>query len=365
MTIQIDYSEAEKVLIFECNKHMSAQPDLITQEWVERTGKLSKLCPYRKSSTFIAALGTAILAKTVAPEVDVYCLLDRDGGKYSYSARTLADKVWAKQRGVLGIDLGANGANPLNNTPFIGKAHINEIKNVANRDGFAYLKDCLDRLATYTSKDDARSALLGFIIVRKKNYSSHFTCGKEAGDHFVIPTLLDAIKSLTSQYGEDGRCAQAVASGLLALAYGDEAIDVGHIHDPDRNFPLDILVTHNIQNHTSKIAVEVKDKPVGNAEIIAGVEKAIGFQITDVIYLAISKNQLCDDFRLAYERSRKLNCKLVVFSEWNSFIKACIALAHNSGIDCYRLLFGLIGGYLEKMQVSQSGIDHWSGFGYK
>ena len=38
------------------------------------------------------------------------------------------------------------------------------------------------------------------------------------------------------------RLAQAVAAGLLSVAFGEEAIDVGHVNDPDRNYPLDITV---------------------------------------------------------------------------------------------------------------------------
>ncbi|MEL7596543.1 restriction endonuclease, SacI family [Aeromonas veronii] len=365
MTIKLDYSEAERILITENNQYMSVEADPIMQEWEDRVMKLTGLCPYRKSSTFIAALGTAILAKTVDPRVDVYCLLDRDGGEFSYSARTLVDRVWAKNRAALGIDLGSNGANPLNNTPFFGKARIDEIKNVTNKEGFNYLKECLDFLAEYTSTDDAKSALRGFISVRKKDYSSRFICGKNAGDYLVISTLLDAIHSLTSQYNEDGRSAQAVASALLALAYGYNAVDVGHINDPDRNFPLDILVTYKTADCTLKIAVEVKDKPVGLSEILVGVEKAVNFDITDVIYLAVSEKQKRDDYLIGYERARDLNCKLVVYNDWESFVKACVSFSQCSGVDNFRILFALTGQYLERLKVSQLGIDHWLSFSSK
>ena len=363
MTIKIDHDKARSVLLEEHDKHAKVIPDAIMNEWIERVSILTDLCPYRKSSTFIAVLGTAILAKTVEPDVDVYCLLERNGGARAYSARTLVDDVWAKERAILGIDIGANRGNPLNNTPFIGKASIDEIKNVRNVEGFKYFKDCLNQLDQYTSIDDAKAALRGFISVRKQDYSSIFKVGENAGDYLVIPTLLEAIKSLVEADSEEGRCAQAIAAGLLSLVYGKEAIDVGHINDPDRNFPLDILVSQGEPaDNPTKIAVEVKDKPVGVAEILAAVEKARKFGVTNVIYLAASQGQREDDFLLGYERARDQGCKLVLFTDWKSFTKACLSFTHMSGLDNFKLGFSIIGEYLQELGVSQGGVDLWSSF---
>ncbi|MFJ7286091.1 restriction endonuclease, SacI family [Pseudomonas sp. NPDC099000] len=363
MTIKIDHRIAKDVLFLEYANTDSGVSDQLSVEWLSRVNHLSDLCPPRKSSTFIAALGTALLAKSVEPAVDVYCLLDRDGGENSYSARSLADNVWAKNRALLGIDLGANGPNPLNNTPFIGKGRIDEIRNVRNASGFTYLMECLDRLRHYTSTAQARSALRGFILSRKKDFSTSFVVGEAAGDHFVLPTLEAAIRSLISVDSEDGRCAQAVAAGLLAANPSTSDIEVGHINDPDRNFPLDIAVYYPVNDDRRlSLAIEVKDKAVGTAEVLSSLEKALNFDVRTVIYLAISSRQVQVDFSTESIRARDMGCNLIIYTSWADFIRSCIGFSSDAGPVLYSHIYKLIGQYLQELGVSQAGIDVWTGF---
>lgn len=326
MTIRIDHQLATQILYTESEsaKHLE---DAISRAWADRIAHLSELCPYRKSSTFIAALGTALLAKSVNPAVDVYCLLDREGESTSYSARSLADNVWAKHRAYIDVDLGANGANPLNNTPFIGKTRIDDIKQgVRNKSGYAYLEQCLDLLASYHTVAEARAALRGFISSRRVTFVSAFNPGEHSGDHFVIPTLCSAITTFVDNNSEEGRRAQAVASGLLMLAFGIDAVDVGHVNDPDRNFPLDIAVyqQHDLERKISFV-VEVKDKPVDGSAIIASVNKALEVGVTWIIYLAVSRRQSKSEFVFEHERARDMGCTLFVYTDWEPFVKATLS----------------------------------------
>lgn len=363
MTIRIDHQIAKDILYLEHKNSIDGLTDSLSEEWVDRIITLSQLCPPRKSATFIAAIGTAILAKSVEPNVDVYCLLDRDGSKSSYSARSLADNVWAKHRAVLGIDLGANGANPLNNTPFIGKARIDEIRNVRNGAGFNFLQNCLSRLATYTTTEEARSALRGFITARKRDFTSSFIVGASAGDHLVLPTLEAAIVALIAADSEDGRCAQAVAAGLLASNPATADIEVGHVNDPDRNFPLDIAIYQTDEEERKVvIAVEVKDKAIDGAEVLAGIEKALTFDISTVIYLAVSSRQREITFLAEYQRSRDMGCNLVVYTNWTDFIRTCVGFSTQPSPELYSNIYRLIGYYLAELGVSQVGIDIWKNF---
>ena len=70
--------------------------------------------------------------------------LAREASPRSYSARALADRVGNKQEAYLNIDLGANGSNPLNNVPFIGRDSIHAIEKVRNTEGKRYFLKCLD-----------------------------------------------------------------------------------------------------------------------------------------------------------------------------------------------------------------------------
>jgi hypothetical protein len=359
MTINIDHALAKEVLFKEHENSLNDVEDTVSKEWTERIEKLSELCPYRKSSTFVAAIGTALLAKSIDPRVDVFCLLERDGSETSYSARSLADNVWAKNRALMGIDLGANGANPLNNTPFIGKARIDEIKNVRNKDGYAFLIECLNHLATYKTKEKSKSALRGFINARRKDFKSTFSVGEEAGDYLVLPTLGSAVMALLHLGSEEGRLAQAVAAGSLAVVFGIENIDVGHVNDPDRNFPLDIAVYSPDESDSIRFAVEVKDKPVEAAEILSSVEKAKKFGVENVVFLAVSNRQTTEKFVEVYERARDMGCKLAVYFDWEQFIKACITFSVDSGPRNLANTYRLIGQFLAELGASQNAVTFW------
>lgn len=364
MTIRIDHELATRILYEEHSRVKSIESDdEVSTIWFELITKLSELCPYRKSSTFIAAIGTAILAKTVNSKVDVYCLLDRDGQDNSYSGRSLVDNVWAKHRSALDIDLGANGANPLNNTPFIGKSRIDQIKNVRNVDGYEHLLKCLELLQGYTEIEKAKSALRGFIRVRSKTIKTTFDIGENAGDHLVITSLIDAIKIYVNTDSEDGRRAQSVAASLISIVFGLDRINVGHINDPDRNFPLDIIVFDPPPNESNvSIAIEVKDKPVGLSEVYSSIDKILDFNVKDIIYLALSNKQKNIDFSPVYERARNLGIKLVIFTEWNDFVSSCIALGSISGQSVFPEVFKAVGDFSLQLGVSQKGLDLWSTF---
>jgi hypothetical protein len=169
MAIHINHDIAKEILLSEYAAVVRGELNEEALEWQKRVQELGRLCPHSKSSTVIAALGTALLAKATDPRVDVYSLLVRGEAETSYSARSLADNVWARCRARLEIDLGANGMNPLNNTPFIGKTRIDEISGVRNQEGWNHFLACLEAAKELKGDSDARHALRGFIIARRRS----------------------------------------------------------------------------------------------------------------------------------------------------------------------------------------------------
>ncbi len=361
MTIQIDHAVAKRNL-FEAHQFVmdGVEEDRESVKWKGLVDELGRICPYKKSSTFVAALGTAVLAKTVDINIDPYSLLGRGGGDRSYSARSLADNVWAKNRAYLEIDLGANGANPLNNIPFIGRDSIRAIERVRNQEGKDFLFFCLDELDTVKSIDSAKAALRGFVASRLKKSAKKFKAGKDAGDHLVVQTLAKIIDEFVRTDSEEGRRAQAVAAGLLTAVYGIDNVEVGHINDPDRHYPLDITVFEDRDQGTVRLSVEVKDKVITGSEILSSVEKVTEFGYTNIVYLAINKNQNTNDFTLEAERARDYGCKVVIFDEWLSFCNACVSNSSINGPQVFKEIYKAIGNMLVKLQVSQSGLDQWS-----
>ncbi len=360
MPIKIDHEQAKKNLYAAQRAIENGVLDKSTLYWKEIIDELGLLCPYRKSSTFVAAIGTAILAKTVNPNIDPYSLLDREGQENSYSARSLADNVWAKHRSYLDIDLGANGPNPLNNIPFINRDSIRGIETVRNKEGQQYFYKCLDELELIKDIETAKAALRGFIASRIKQIAKKFSVGQNAGDYFVVQTLAESISRFVKSDSEEGRRAQAVAAALLGIAFGPQNIDVGHINDPDRNYPLDITVYTNPKKEKVKVSVEVKDKRVTGSDILSSVEKVSKFGLRNVIYLAVNESQKENSFLRECEKARDRGCRLVIFYNWEEFSKMCFSASETPGQDVFSKTYKLIGEMLVKLGVSQVGLIEWT-----
>ncbi len=322
MAISIDHSNAVRILFFESEAASTGLLPKVAAEWRDRVMKLGLLCPHRKSSTVIAALGTAILAKATDERVDVYSLLDRGEAATSYSARSLADNVWARNRAKLEIDLGANGTNPLNNTPFIGKTRIDEITGVRNQEGWNLFLACMESLKALSGSGQARLALRGFITARRRSLLEAVNLDPLIGDSLTMASLESLICDYVAEESEGGRRAQASAAGLLDAVFGRDRVVVGVINDPDRKAPLDVAVKR--ADDTFEMAFEVKDKPVTDTHIRANIEKAVADHGTrSLTFLAVSHRQLQTDFDEVMQWAGQRGVKVTIILAWNTFLTAC------------------------------------------
>lgn len=322
MAISIDHTKAETILLAESEAASAEQLPKVAAKWRDRVKELGLLCPHRKSSTVIAALGTAILAKATDERVDVYSLLDRGEAATSYSARSLADNVWARNRAKLEVDLGANGTNPLNNTPFIGKTRIDEITGVRNQEGWALFIACMEALKALPNSMQARLALRGFIAARRRSLLAAVTFDPQLGDNLSMASLEALISEYVVTESEGGRRAQACAAGLLDAVFGPERIVVGVINDPDRKAPLDVAVRN--ADDTFELAFEVKDKPITDTHVRASVEKTVADHGTrSLTFLAVSNRQNQTDFDEVMEWAGKRGVTVTVIRSWTMFLTAC------------------------------------------
>jgi hypothetical protein len=294
--------------------------------WRNRLVKLGVLCPHGKSSTVVAALGTALLAKATDQRVDVYAILGRGEAPDSYSARSLADNVWARHRAELDIDLGANGANPLNNTPFIGKTRIDEITGVRNRAGWECFMDCMRAIKALPSSAEAREALRGFILARSRSILPPVDVAPQEGDNLLVSDLIRAIDSYVAEDSEGGRRAQACVAAMLDAAFGPQRVVVGVINDPSRHAPLDVALTDGLEGFA--IAFEVRDKPVFDYHVRSSVEKTVkDHGLKNLAFVAVSKQQQTNNFDVVIRWAATHGVKITVFQIWQSLYFACKCFA--------------------------------------
>ena len=326
MAISIDHAKATEILFSESEAAAAGNLPKVAAEWRDHLLKLGELCPHRKSSTTVAALGTAILAKATDDRVDVYSLLDRGEAEASYSARSLADNVWARNRARLEVDLGANGTNPLNNTPFIGKTRIDEISGVRNQEGWTWFLECMEHLKALPNSDSAKLALRGFIAARRRGLLAAIEIDPQLGDGLSMGSLASLIHEYVSAESEGGRRAQACAAGALDAVFGPERVVVGVINDPDRRAPLDVAVKDEAD--TFEMAFEIKDKPITDPHVRASIEKTVADHGTcNLTFLGLSTRQKEVDFSDVLLWASQPGVKATIILDWTTFLAACRCFA--------------------------------------
>lgn len=326
MSIALDHIRAKAILFEETAAARRAESTPLVEGWKDRVAHLGALCPHGKSSTLIAALGTAILAKATDDRVDIYALLDRGEAAKSYSARSLADGVWARHRAELGIDIGANGANPLNNAPFLGKTRIDEITGVRNRAGWTAFMACMDALKDLESSDVTRQALRGFVVARSRSLLTAITVSPQEGDDLTQGGLVDILSRFVAEDSDGGRRAQSVVAGMLDAAFGIERVVVGVINDPDRHAPLDVSVTDGRGGFS--IAFEVKDKPISEHHVRSSVEKTVkDHELRNLAFAAVSNQQRTQDFDQTVLWAARHGVKLTMFLDWSTLYASCKCFA--------------------------------------
>lgn len=330
VSISLDHPTAKRILLEEAERAAAGELTDPVGQWRDRVERLGELCPHRKSATVIAALGTALLAKATDDRVDVYSLLDRSEGDNSYSARSLADNVWAKNRARLGVDLGANGVNPLNNTPFIGKTRIDEITGVRNREGWDCFMETMEAVRALPSSDDARQALRGFILARSRSLLQPIDVEPDSGDDLTETDLAELITSFVRENSEGGRRAQACAAGLLDATFGEAFVSVGVVNDPDRRAPLDISIVD--EDGDCVLAFEVKDKPIADHHVVSSIEKtAHDHDVRNLVFVAVAPRQTQRDFGDTIRWAARHGVRATVFFDWLSLLHACKLASQDDG----------------------------------
>jgi hypothetical protein len=166
---QVDQGRALRIL----NEEVAAShTGPVDAEWESIARHLSTVCK-GGSRTFIAFLGTALLAKATNLRIDPFAVKVRAGTPGAYSARALAQHVLAAHAPRLGIDIGVTGREPLNNQPFfridsVSREELKVIVVPAARHGVDILCDALERLARVTTEKEARLALRSYLRVRRR-----------------------------------------------------------------------------------------------------------------------------------------------------------------------------------------------------
>lgn len=290
-----------------------------SQDWESKVQTLSTLIDNgRGSGTFVAMLGTALLARAVDDRTDPFALKAGTGGAGDYSARSLCTGVLAAHAHRLNIHLGATGREPLNNQPFFSEARVHAELPVHTtaRPAFEKLMDYLGELSTLNTIQ-ARAAFISFLKVRAKGSLEELDPDQIKG--IPLHVLLNAIAQFVAERSERGKRAQAVAAACLDLVAGAERVLLGRINDPDRQFPGDICV-RGAAEESLIVSLEVRDKPVSENDLYHFCARLVerGVPTAGLLAVAAKQESIPVDEVRAWAAERGVS--LSFWTTWADFI---------------------------------------------
>jgi hypothetical protein len=322
----------------------------LPEEWIGRARRIGE-CPSR---SYIAAFGTALLAKAADDRVDVLTV-KASVGPSAYSMRGVV-KILAGRASHYGYDLGVPGPEPLNNQPWFQLKRVDRPVSIRadagpyHRDLVRYLRD-LNNL----SSDEALEALAAFLRLRlafraQQQQAQASLLATGAG---ALGTLIPLIEHFARENPEGGRRGQALVAALLDLLHPEVALSA--VNDPTG---LDVKV---LRDGTVILGAEVKQKPVEENAALHLADEARTAGVDKALLVAIAKDQRPLDRETIRQAADKEHGVLtIVYESIPELVSHVVAHAPLTASEAAARLPAL---YLKRMQehrVSQEGQQYWT-----
>ena len=359
MSISFDRSEAQALVR---GVAAAAEPDQVDPIWFDRVRTLSRLCEEGVSRTHIAFLGTAMIAKSLRSDVDLFAIKPKHSpdNPRAYSARSLCHGVLVPLAPELGVNIGVTGREPLNNQPYFRMTRLADGTPVhaGARAAFDHMVEMVRDLQELPTLGSARAALAAFIAERRQHRP-----------HYVMPTddptigadaLPGAIEALVRENSENGRRAQAVVAGLLDAFAGPDRVESGRINDPSRRHPGDVCVRSAEDRSRWEKAFEVRDKVVSVSDVRLFTRKCLTMGVLEAAVVAVAGNQPPLDIRELSKQADTAGMGLMVFTGWESITKQALFWAGEPRPTAVRRAVGFIGERLIAVEASPTALRLWA-----
>lgn len=359
MSIRIDRTEAKALL-----RAVAAQADNgdLDKEWFRKVEVLSRLCEECRARTHIAFLGTAMLAKAMRLDVDLFAIKPQHAGdnRKAYSARTLCHGVLVPLAADLGISIGVTGREPLNNQPYFRMTRLDDGTPVhrASRAAFDETVRLVTELGSVSTQEAVCAALAAFVAERRR-YRPRYIVPE--GEATIGPEALPAtIRALVQDASENGRRAQAAVAGLMDAFAGPERVESGRINDPSRRHPGDVCVRAADNPEAWEKAFEVRDKPVLLSDVqIFGI-KCLDMGAREAAVVAVADGQADLDRERLSEWAAEQGLGMTVFINWESIVDQALFWAGDPKAATARRAVGYIHERLIAVEASPGSVELWA-----
>ena len=356
--MDIDKVKAEKILRL---AEKNALEGKISPAWVAKIEHFSELCEAGTAKTHIAFFGTVVLAKAVDLSVDLYAIKPThspDNPK-AWSARVLSEQILVPLSAELGINIGVTGRQPLNNQPYFRMRYLGDGTPVhsGGKTAYDYMISLVAELNHVNCEDEAILILGSFILVRKR-YQVEYK-NNEGSVQISPESLAMVIKTFVVENSESGKRAQAVAAGLVDIIYGTGRVESGRINDPSRKYPGDVCVRSAEFPDIWEKAIEVRDKPVSNSDILMFCNKCLSMGTREAAVLMVSDQQQPNDREQLNEWAHSKGLGLTLFYGWDSFVEQVLFWAEQPKQDCASQAVEYIHDRLVYIECPPTSVDQW------
>ena len=329
-------------------------------EWATIVEHFSEMCRNRNIRTHIAFLGTAMLAKALNLNVDVFAIKAGKTDPRAYSARSLGHDALVPHAVELGINLGATGREPLNNQPYFGhdRVSLDMTVKASARPIIEELCRILERLDAVSDSDEARAALRSFIYVRRQYKPDYRQLVVSAGQ-VSAEQLARIVETFVAENSESGKRAQAVVAGLMDLFAGPDRVETGRINDPDRHLPGDVGVRAADDPDKWERVFEVRDKPVAVSDLYLFADKALAGGVDEAAVVAVSSAQEPIDISEPRQWALDRGLALSLFLGWPTFVEQVMFWSEQPQTSAASLAASLIYDRIVELEVSEEGAILW------
>lgn len=349
MPIQLDYDVSRERFSEALALAQSDKP--LPKEWLARTRKVGE----SPSKTFVAVLGTALLAKATNRKVDPFSLKVRKLPT-AYLARSLCKDVLVPCAVKARVHLGTTGREPFNNQPFFRHERIGPDMAVHDyvRPHLDYLCECLTAMKPL---DEERSvaALAAFLRVRIEEgprRAAPLVIERAMG----VPELVESIVRFISSDPENGKRGQAVVAACLDLVFDD--VKTTRVFDPSRHWPGDVVA---VVGDTTTLAAEVKQRPASYTEILQFAERCAEMGVYRAIAAILDPGQTpldADDLR--QDAWRRHGVHLSILEGAGDLVHAALTWTSRPLSEALVELPQLMASRLEEIEVSAEGLAAWA-----
>jgi hypothetical protein len=319
--------------------------------WRQRVQRIAE----SPSKTYIAALGTALLAKATDERVDVLTIKSK-AGPDAYSMRGVV-RVLVSKAPLYGYHLGVTRREPLNNQPWFSADRVDRMENVRrdvqpfHRDMVRYLSDLNEQ-----SAEEAFRGLAAFLALRIEyaQDAASDLAQLRVGGVERLEDLYEIVQMYVQADTEGGRKGQAVVAAALDVLH--RRVRLAAINDPTA---VDVAVED--ADGRLVLGVEVKQKPVDEADALTIAAETARRGADKAMLVAIAPGQRpLDKERLRRQAEASHGVALQVAIGVVDLLSCIISHSSRSAGDFATEFPSLYLRRLEEHGVSQNGLNYWA-----